>query len=61
MAYHGLYGASMAKLYLSRGYTTIRDTGGNTFSLKKAIDAGITDGAPDLPVRADHLPDLRAR
>ncbi|MEW2316343.1 hypothetical protein [Streptomyces bauhiniae] len=44
LAYHGLYGASMAKLYLSRGYTTIRDTGGNTFSLKKAIDAGLTEG-----------------
>ncbi|WP_435190060.1 amidohydrolase family protein [Streptomyces sp. bgisy126] len=24
LAYHGLYGASMARLYLSRGYTTIR-------------------------------------
>ncbi len=49
LAYHGLYGASMAKLYLSRGYTTIRDTGGNTFSLKKAIDAGITDGPRIFP------------
>lgn len=49
LAYHGLYGASMAKLYLSRGYTTIRDTGGNTFSLKKAIDAGITEGPRIFP------------
>ncbi|MFQ6148272.1 amidohydrolase family protein [Streptomyces seoulensis] len=49
LAYHGLYGASMARLYLSRGYTTIRDTGGNTFSLKKAIDAGMTDGPRIFP------------
>ncbi|MFI8199479.1 hypothetical protein ACIF6K_23560 [Streptomyces sp. NPDC085942] len=49
LAYHALYGASMAKLYLSRGYTTIRDTGGNTFSLKKAIDAGITEGPGSSP------------
>ncbi|MET8694469.1 amidohydrolase family protein [Streptomyces bauhiniae] len=49
LAYHGLYGASMARLYLSRGYTTIRDTGGNTFSLKKAIDAGLTEGPRIFP------------
>ncbi|MFC8866667.1 amidohydrolase family protein [Streptomyces sp. NPDC057148] len=49
LAYHGLYGASMAKLYLSRGYTTIRDTGGNTFSLKKAIDGGMTQGPRIFP------------
>ncbi|WP_411576667.1 metal-dependent hydrolase family protein [Streptomyces mutabilis] len=49
LAYHGLYGASMAKLYLSRGYTTIRDTGGNTFSLKKAIDGGLTQGPRIFP------------
>ncbi len=48
LAPQALYGASMAKLYLSRGYTTIRDTGGNTFSLKKAIDAGITEGPRDV-------------
>ncbi|WP_329030547.1 metal-dependent hydrolase family protein [Streptomyces sp. NBC_01423] len=49
LAYHGLFGASMARLYLSRGYTTIRDTGGNTFSLKKAIDAGMTEGPRIFP------------
>ncbi|MYS37183.1 amidohydrolase family protein, partial [Streptomyces sp. SID4920] len=27
LAFSGLFGASMARLYLSRGYTTIRDTG----------------------------------
>ena len=30
-----------AKTYLSRGFTTIREVGGNAFSLKKAIDRGI--------------------
>ncbi|MGA5652579.1 amidohydrolase family protein [Streptomyces seoulensis] len=49
LAYHALYGASMAKLYLSRGYTTIRDTGGSTFSLKKAIDTGMTEGPRIYP------------
>ncbi|WP_432085531.1 hypothetical protein [Streptomyces sp. bgisy095] len=49
LAYHGLYGASMARLYLSRGYTTILDTSGNTFSLKKAIDAGMTEGPRIFP------------
>ncbi|WP_243460244.1 amidohydrolase family protein [Streptomyces sp. M54] len=49
LAYHALYGASMAELYLSRGYTTIRDTGGSTFSLKKAIDSGMTEGPRIYP------------
>ncbi|WP_202513347.1 amidohydrolase family protein, partial [Streptomyces sp. SID8373] len=49
LAFSGLFGASMARLYLSRGYTTIRDTGGNTFSLKKAIDAGMTEGPRIFP------------
>ncbi len=33
-----------ANMYLSQGYTTVRDVGGNCFSLKKAIDQGIVDG-----------------
>ncbi|WP_106436036.1 metal-dependent hydrolase family protein [Streptomyces sp. PsTaAH-124] len=49
LAHHALYGASMAKLYLSRGYTTIRDTGGNTFSLKRAIDSGMNQGPRIYP------------
>lgn len=38
-----------AKMYLSRGFTTIRDAGGNCFSLKKAIDQGIVEGPRIYP------------
>lgn len=47
--YHAIQGAAMAKLYLSRGYTTIRDAAGNSFSLKLAIDRGITEGPRIYP------------
>ncbi len=33
-----------AKETLLRGFTTVRDLGGNCFSVKKAIDAGLMDG-----------------
>ncbi len=42
--YTALFGAQMAKLYLSRGYTTIRDVGGNDFALRRAIDKGLVEG-----------------
>lgn len=38
-----------AEMYLSRGFTTIRDAGGNCFSLKKAIDQGIVEGPRIFP------------
>ncbi|RLA60568.1 MAG: amidohydrolase family protein [Epsilonproteobacteria bacterium] len=38
-----------AKLYLSMGFTTVRDVGGNSFSLKKAIDQGIVEGPRVFP------------
>ena len=38
-----------ANMYLSRGFTTVRDVGGNCFSLKKAIDQGIVDGPRIYP------------
>jgi imidazolonepropionase-like amidohydrolase len=47
--YHALVGAQMAEVYLMRGYTTIRDVSGNTFSLKMAIDRGITVGPRIYP------------
>ncbi|WP_206081872.1 metal-dependent hydrolase family protein [Maribellus sediminis] len=34
---------------LLRGFTTVRDMGGNTFSLKKLIDAGVVEGPRILP------------
>lgn len=42
--YYALVAAEAAKVYLSRGYTTIRDVGGNPMSLKMAIDEGLIDG-----------------
>lgn len=38
-----------AEMYLSRGYTTVRDVGGNCFSLKKAVDQGIVEGPRIYP------------
>jgi imidazolonepropionase-like amidohydrolase len=38
-----------AKLYLNSGFTTIREAGGNSFSLKKAIDRGIVVGPRIYP------------
>lgn len=47
--YHALFSSEIAKLYLSNGYTTIRDEGGNAFSLKKAIDESIVEGPRIYP------------
>jgi imidazolonepropionase-like amidohydrolase len=47
--YHAVRGAASAEVYLSRGYTTIRDVGGNTFSLKMAIDEGLAEGPRIYP------------
>lgn len=38
-----------AETYLMNGFTTIRDVGGNTFSLKKTIDAGVIAGPRIYP------------
>ncbi len=42
-------GALGAEETLLRGFTTVRDTGGNTFSIKKMIDAGELVGPRILP------------
>lgn len=47
--YYALNAAKMAEIYLSLGYTTIRDMGGNTFSLKMAIDNGMFNGPRIYP------------
>ena len=47
--YHAYVATQQAEIYLMRGYTTIRDVGGNTFSLKKAIDKGIMAGPRIFP------------
>ena len=38
-----------AEQYLMQGFTTVRDVGGNSFSLKKAIDEGILTGPRVYP------------
>jgi len=40
LAYISIVGLQSAEATLMRGFTTIRDVGGNTFSIKKLIDAG---------------------
>jgi imidazolonepropionase-like amidohydrolase len=47
--YVQLFAAMEMEEMLLRGVTTIRDAGGNTFGLKKAIDDGITDGPRMYP------------
>lgn len=44
-----LVAADAARKQLLRGFTTVRDLGGASFSLKKAIDAGMFDGPRIFP------------
>lgn len=43
-AYVAIHSAKEAEEQLMRGVTTVRDTSGNVFGLKKAIDSGVTPG-----------------
>jgi imidazolonepropionase-like amidohydrolase len=47
--YVQLFAAMEMEEMLLRGVTTIRDAGGNTFALKKAIDDGLVDGPRIYP------------
>jgi imidazolonepropionase-like amidohydrolase len=48
--YYCAYRAALtAKTYLMNGFTTVRDAGGNSFSLKMAIDEGVTEGPRIYP------------
>jgi len=49
IAYHTLIGAKGNEATLMRGFTTVRDVGGNVFSLAKLTDAGIYDGPRIFP------------
>ena len=44
-----LFSAMEAEQQLMRGVTTVRDTAGNVFGLKKAIDSGVTPGPRLFP------------
>jgi imidazolonepropionase-like amidohydrolase len=47
--YITLRAAAEAKRMLDRGFTTVRDTAGATFGLKRAIDEGLIDGPRIFP------------
>ncbi|MFP7673448.1 amidohydrolase family protein [Marivita sp. S0852] len=47
--YTGVMAAEGAHRMLMRGFTTVRDAGGPSFGLKKAIDAGVIAGPRILP------------
>jgi imidazolonepropionase-like amidohydrolase len=48
-SYIALRAADEAKRMLDRGFTTVRDTGGATFGLKRAIDEGLIKGPRIFP------------
>ena len=48
-AYHLLIGAKSNERVLMRGFTTVRDVGGNVFSLAKLPDAGVYQGPRIFP------------
>jgi len=48
-AYLNLLAARQAEATLMRGFTTVRDLGGPVFSLKRAIDEGVTNGPRIYP------------
>jgi len=49
ISYHTLLGAKGNEATLMRGFTTVRDVGGNVFSLAKLTDAGVYDGPRIFP------------
>lgn len=47
--YIGIMSTQIARMYLERGITTIRDAAGNSYGLKQAIDKGIVPGPRIYP------------
>lgn len=47
--YQAFNAVGMARSTLMRGFTTVRDASGNTFSLKRAVDQGLIDGPRIYP------------
>lgn len=47
--YYGYVATRSAETLLMSGFTTVRDVGGNSFSLKKAIDRGVVVGPRVYP------------
>ena len=49
ISYMSLVGAKANEAALMRGFTSVRDIGGNVFSLKKATDEGLINGPRIYP------------
>lgn len=49
ISYISLFAAHSAEKQLMRGFTTVRDMGGNPFALKRAIDGGLAKGPRIYP------------
>jgi imidazolonepropionase-like amidohydrolase len=47
--YFSIAAANASREQLLRGFTTVRDVGGNSFGVKKAIDTGLADGPRIYP------------
>lgn len=47
-----VHGVSNAKRFLYNGFTTVRDAGGVTYGIKKAIDDGVIEGPRIFPSNA---------
>ena len=52
VGFTNLVGGAEARATLMRGFTTVRDMGGPSFSLKQAIDSGIIEGPRIWPAGA---------
>ena len=61
IGYLNLVAGEQATRTLHRGFTTVRDAGGPSFGLKRAIDDGTVAGPRDLSVRRVHLTDVWSR
>ena len=61
VGYITLVAADEARKTLMRGFTSVRDMAGPTFSLKRAIDNGLAPGPPDMAVGRDDLANRRPR
>lgn len=47
--HHSIAAAQASRATLLRGFTTVRDAGGNVFGVKRAIDEGLADGPRIYP------------
>lgn len=61
LGYLSIAAAKAARETLLRGFTTVRDVGGNCFAVSKATDEGLIDGPRVYRLRRLHQPERGAR